>query len=196
MGFKDAMKKAGKKKAGKKKSTTPEVQMDGTDEAVDKWLDADKDFKDAKARKAQAEQVMLPDFEEERIKACERDGEHHSSLKVNGKVTISTKNAYSAIDTDSADEIKEVVGDRFDEFFKEKSEVSLTQAALNDDALLGKLMDVVGDKFDEFFDVKEKLVPTEAYHKQRSTNGSVREMHDRLVDEGLVKPFKAAVKRA
>ena len=194
--FKDALKKAAKKKTTKSKSKTPEVQRDDLNEAVDKWLEASKMEKDAKALKAQAEAAMLEDIEEERIKSCRTDGEFHSAIKVNGKVTVSVQSRYSAIETDSEEEIKEVVGEKYDEFFKETTSVALTPAALEDETLLGKLMEAVGEDFDRYFKVNQAIVPTRAFHEQRATSKEVGELFDKLQDEGLVKPVKASVKRA
>jgi hypothetical protein len=196
MGFKDKMKKAAKKKTTKSKSKTPVVHRDDLDEAIDKWLSGDKKEKEGKAEKAQAESVMLPEAEEERVKACMDEGTHHSGVKLNDKVTISVQSRYTKISTDSEDEIREIVGDKYDEFFKEKSKVELTAAALADEELLDKLAKAVGDDFDRYFSVSEEIVPTKAFHEQRATSTDVREMFEKLEDEGLVKPYKAAVKRA
>jgi hypothetical protein len=195
--FKQAAKKAAGKKKAKSKSKTPAVQRDDLDETIDKWLEADKMMKDGKALKEQAESVLLPDVEEERMKSCLADGEHHSSTKVNGKVTVSTKNAYSKIPTSDEEEIKEVIGeDKFKIWFKEKSKIEITPAALADDAFLGKVMEAVGEDFDRYFKVEENLVPTETFHKNRSLDPETKKAFEALQAEGLVKPYKAAVKRA
>ena len=194
--FKNAMKKAAGKKTTKSKSTTPAVQRDDLDAAIDKWLEADKMMKDGKALKEQAETVLLPDVEDERIKSCLADGEHHSSTKVNGKITVSTKNAYSKIPTDAEEEIKEIVGDKFDIWFKETSKIEITPAALADEKFLGKIMEAVGEDFERYFKVDENLVPTEIFHKNRSVDPEAKKAFEELQAEGLVKPYKAAVKRS
>jgi len=194
--FKDALKKAAKKKTSKSKSKTPDVQRDDLNDALDKWLEASKMEKDAKALKAQAEAAMLDDIEDERIKACRADGEFHSAVKVNGKVTVSVQSRYSSIDPETEDEIKEIVGDKYDEFFKEQTAVSLTPAALADEELLGKLMEAVGEDFERYFKVSQSITPTRAFHEQRATSQDVGELYGKLQDEGLVKPYKPSVKRS
>lgn len=194
--FKDAVKKAAKKKTTKSKSKTPDVMRDDLNEAIEKWLEAHKMEKDSKALKAQAEAAMLDDIEDERVKACRTDGEFHSAVKVNGKVTVSVQSRYSPIGTEVEEEIKEIAGEKYDEFFKEQTSVALTAAALADETLLGRLMEAVGEDFERYFEVKQAIVPTKAFHEQRATSPEVGEVFNKLRDEGLVKPYKASVKRA
>lgn len=199
-GLKNILKKAaGKKSPAKKKSSTPTIQRDDLGEAIDKWLEADKMAKDGKALKEQAEAVILPEVEDERIKKCREDGEHHSSLKVNGMVTVSARNSYSKIEATEENEetLKGAVGDRFDEFFKEKTSVALKSSLLDDESAMGKIIEAVGEEnFERFFDVKQHIEVTEAFHKGRATNPKVAEAFETLADEGLVKPSKNSVKRA
>jgi hypothetical protein len=192
------LKKAAKKKAGSKsKSKTPEVDRPDLNEAIDKWTEGSKMEKDGKALKAQAEGVILPEAEEERVKVSGDDGSYHSSVKINGKITVSVQSRYTTIDTDHEEKIREVVGDKYDEFFKEDTKVSLKPSLLEDEDAMGKIIDAVGEEnFERFFDVKQSIVPTRAFHEQRSTNKEIREMFEELNDEGIVKPYKAAVKRA
>jgi hypothetical protein len=194
--FKDAMKAAATKKESKSKSKTPQVQRDDLSDPVDKWLEADKMEKDSKALKEQVETVALPEFEAERLKACQRDGEFHSSIKVNGKVTVSVQHRYSSISPDTEAELKKVVGDRYGEFFKAKSSVELTKEAMQDETFLGKVMEAVGADFAKFFKVTDEITVTEAFHEQSSTNSVVAEMAKKLIGEGLIKPAKPSIKRA
>ena len=57
-------------------------------------------------------------------------------------------------------------------------------------------MEAVGDDFDRYFNVEETLVPTETFHKNRSLDPDTKKAFEDLQAEGLVKPYKAAVKRA
>jgi len=194
------LKKAAKKKApSKSKSKTPTVERDDLTEAIDKWLEADKMAKDGKALKEQAEAVILPEIEDERLQKCREDGEHHSSIKVNGKITVSARNSYSKIEATEENEgtLREAAGDRFDEFFKEKTSVSLKSSLLEDEEAMTKIIEAVGEEnFERFFDVKQHIAVTEAFHKGRATNEKVAEIFENLADEGLVKPSKNSVKRA
>ncbi len=195
--FKNAMKKAAGKKAPKSKSKTPAVQRDDLDDVIDKWLEADKMMKDGKALKEQAEQVLLPDVEKERAASCLEDGEHHSSTKVNGKVTVSTKNAYSKIPVDAEDEITEIVSeDKFKIWFTETTKIEVTAAALRDAEFLGKIMEAVGDDFEAYFKVDSHLKPTEVFHKAWSVDPEAKKAFDQLEGEGLISQNKASVKRS
>lgn len=197
-GVKDLLKKAAAAKpVTKGKSKTPEVQRDDLNEAVDKWIEASKMEKDAEALKAQAEAVILPEAEAERVKASMSDGEFHSSVKINGKITTSVQSRYSPVKSEDEDAIKGVVGAKFDEFFKSKTDVALKPALLEDEAAMGKIVAAIGEEnFGKFFDVKQTLVVSNAFHEQRSTSKDVKDMADKLIGEGLVKPYKAAVKKA
>jgi hypothetical protein len=197
-GMKDLLKKAASAKpASKSKSKTPEVQRDDLNEAIDKWLEASRMEKDAEALKAQAEAVILPEAESERVKASMNDGEFHSSVKINGKITTSVQSRYSPVDPANEDAIKGVVGAKFDEFFKTKTDVGLKPAILEDEAAMGKIVAAIGEEnFGKFFDVKQSLTVSNAFHEQRAVSKDVKDMADKLISEGLVKPYKAAVKKA
>jgi len=191
------LKKAAKKKSSKKKSTTPEVDRPDLKDAISKWKEGSTMEKDGKAMKAQAEGVILPEAEEERVKVSMGDGEYHSSVKINGEVTVGVQGRYTKIDTDCEDEIKEIVGDKYDGWFKEDTKVSLKPALLNDEDAMGKIIGAVGEEnFEKFFDVAQSIVPTRAFHEARATDADVKKTYEQLHDEGLVKPYKAAVKKA
>jgi hypothetical protein len=198
MGIKDLLKKtAAAKPATKGKSKTPEVQRDDLNEAIDKWIEASKMEKDAEALKAQAEAVILPEAETERVKASMSDGEFHSSVKINGKITTSVQSRYSPVDPTNEDAIKGVVGAKFEEFFKSKTDVALKPALLEDEAAMGKIITAIGEEnFGRFFDVKQTIVVSNAFHEQRATSKDVKDMAEKLISEGMVKPYKAAVKKA
>jgi len=197
MGVGNILKKAAKKKTSKKKSTTPDVDLPHLKDAISKWKEGSKMEKDGKAMRSQAEGVILPEAEEERVKVSMGDGSYHSSIKINGEVTVSTQNRYTKIDTENEDEIREIVGDKYDQWFKEQTKVSLKPALLNDEEAMGKIIKAVGEEnFGNLFDVEQTIVPTEVFHKARSTDADVKKVFEQLHDEGLVKPFKAAVKKA
>jgi len=198
MGIGNLLKKAAKTNGGakKSKSTTPQIDRPDLEEAIKKWEEGKKMEKDGKAMRVQAEGVILPEAEEERLRISVTDGKHHSSVRVNGKVTISTQNKYSPIGTEHEETIRKVVGDKFEEFFKEKTNVSLKPSLLSDEEAMGKIVEAVGEEnFMRFFEVKQSLTPTQAFHEQRSTSKEIYEMFESLNDQGIVNPYKAAVKK-
>ena len=90
----------------------------------------------------------------------------------------------------------EVFGDQTETYFQEKTSITLTEAALSDETILQKLIAAVGqDKFPLYFDVKQHVAPTEALHQGRATNPELAEKAQKLMDDGVLKPYKAAVKQ-
>ena len=177
------------------KKATPIADLPKHTKAVDAWRKAHADEKDAKARKQSAELEFLSDAEEARIEACRRDGKYHSSVKINGKVTVSVQNKYSPIPSENLAEIEKVMGDATETLFRDNTEISLTAKALADEEILKKLIAAVGqENFQDYFDVKQHVVPTEQFHEGRATNPDIGQKATQLIDEGLVKPYKAAVK--
>jgi len=174
------------------------VKIDGVAEkgVVGQWLDAHKDLKDAKARMAQAEAQIIPEAETKRLEECAK-GEFQSSVSIDGAIVVSTKNQYSPISTEFEEDLQETFDDRYDEFFVKKSEVKVSPQALQDPEFIGKLVDTFGKEvFGEYFEVNQKIVPTDAFHNQRSTNDEVREKAQEVIDQGIVKPYKPALKPA
>lgn len=188
-------KAAQKTDAKPSKSKTPVVELPNHKAAIDAWLKAHADEKDAKARMATAEQDFLGDAEDARVGECRRDGKFHTSVKLNGQVTVSVQNRYSPIDPKEYGELEKAFGNKAEDFFKSKTEISLTDAALNDETLLQKLIAAVGeDKVATYFNVKQFVQPTELFHETRALNAEVGEKAKKLIDEGIIRPFKASVK--
>jgi len=178
------------------KSKNPVIELPDKRKAIDTWLKAHADLKDAEARKATAEEEILPAAETERIAACRRDGKYYSSVKIEDKITVSVQNRYSPINTSDFPAIEEVFGDKASDFFSTKTEISLTDAALNDEKLIEKLIAAVGeDKFGLYFNVKQTVVPTETFHESRAVNAEIGTKADILKANGILKPYKAAVKQ-
>jgi len=177
---------------------TKSVKIEGIAEkgVIGQWKDAHADLKDAKARMAQAEAQIIPEAEKKRLEECAK-GEFQSSVAIDGMVVVSTKNQYSPISTEFEEDLQETFGDRYDEFFVKKSEVKVAAKALEDPEFVGKLVETFGsDVFGEYFEVTQKIAPTDAFHQQRSVNDEVREKAQEVMDQGIVKPYKPALKPA
>jgi hypothetical protein len=192
-----AAQKGGPKKS---KSKTPQIALPKHEEAIKTWLEAHSDEKNAKARKADAELEFLPDAEVARLGECRRDGKYYSSVKVNNGadsvVTVSVQNRYKEIPTDSWSELEAVFGeDDTERHFASKTTIVLTDAALNDNAILAKLVAAVGEEqFQTYFDVKQFVAPTNAFHEARATDPEVGKKAQKLIDSGVLQPYKSAVK--
>lgn len=179
------------------KSKTPAVEAPGLEESIKNWRKADKDANDATSRKALAETVILPAADELRTKESRRDGEFHSSIKINDQILVSTQSRYTNIETGDRKALEAVFGNKTDEYFKTKMDIALTDAALDDEKILQKLIAAVGqDKLEYYFKVKQYIQPTDALHEQRTLNPEIGAKAKQLMDAGILKPYKAAVKVA
>ena len=98
---------------------------------IEQWAEAHRAMKDAKSRMVMAESRILPLAEKARVVECQREGQFFSSIKIGGKIVVSTSKAYSKIDPQYSDVLKEEFGDEFDQFFKTQNEVALKSAAIN-----------------------------------------------------------------
>jgi hypothetical protein len=188
---------ASKKPAGKSKSKTPTVSLPDLREQIDKWCQAHMDEKDAKSRKEETADTFMESVEKKRLEECRRDGKYYSSVKVDGKITVSVANKYSPIDPSDNGQLEDAFGDDKAHLFKDVTEISLTDAALSDQAILQKLINAVGaENFQNYFEVKQFIKPTDALHEGRSTNPDVAKKANKLIDAGILRPVKASVKRA
>jgi len=86
----------------------------------------------------------------------------------NIEATVSWKDAYSKIPTENADEIKGLVGDKFNDYFREVNEIVVKEEVAGNEKLLEELITAVGpDTFSKYFDVDQKLVPTTRFTQER-----------------------------
>jgi hypothetical protein len=196
----DAFKKVASAPAAKKsKSTTPVVELEELSDQVKTWVEAKKNEKDAKARLSGAGEEIKPVAEEARRKICMDTGNYASSVKIKAggeTITMSTKNAYSKIPTEQAPQLDEIFGEDKDKFFKEKMTIALTDAAMNDEEIVNKLVEAVGaENLAKYFDIKQFIEPTEALHTQRSTDAKVAAMADRAINEGVLRPYSPSFRK-
>lgn len=182
-----------------KKSKTPHVTAPALQGAINDWIQADGDLKDAQARKETAELAILPQAENLRIDECRREGKFHSSIKLGGEKTVlvSTQNKYSKVDSANRETLEEAFGDKTDEYFKAKMEIELTEEALKDEGILQKLIAAVGqENLAKYFKVEQFIMPTETLHEARATDPEIEAKAKTLMDAGILKPYKASVKRS
>lgn len=193
----DLIKKAAKGPEPKSKSKTPSIVLTGHEEALEDWVKANADKKDAEARQAAAEAKFLEDAEKARIGECRRDGKYHSSVKINEKVLYGVQNRYAPIKNEDMERLEEIFGDKAENFFKPKTAITLTDAALNDEKILEKLVAAVGaENFQTYFEVEQHIAPTEAFHEGRATNPDIGDKAQKVFDAGIVRPYKASCKLA
>ncbi len=182
------------KEKKKQKSTSAAVKLD-CDPAIDAWTKAHDDKKDAESRMAEAEAKILPLAEKARLDESMRNREHTSSIKINDKITMVVQNRYSTINMAEKPSIDSVFGEEdAKRYFKVKQTVEFTQKALNDEQLIKQLLNLVGDKFEDYFTVTEEMVPTPMLHEGRSTDMVVASKANKLIDAGILKPYKPSFK--
>lgn len=189
---------AKKKPAAKKKNAKPETQAEGLHQNIKDFLDAKKQAKTAKTNIARAEGAIIKAAEEARIENCTRTGKYESSHKVSastGTVTVKFPNRYSKIDPDDEESLKEVYGEgNYERYFREQTEVTMTQAAMDDEKFIEEMMEILGEeKFGRYFDVSTHIEPTKAYHEQRVVDKQLAEKHQEAVDQGLVSCTKPSL---
>jgi hypothetical protein len=179
------------------KTKTPAISLENHTKAIEAWIKANADLKDAEAKKLEAESEFLPDAEAARIGECRRDGKFYSSVKVGDKIVVSVQNRYAPISPRDHGALEKTYGGKTEDYFKTKTDISLTDAALNDETILQKLIAAIGeDKFTQYFDVKQSIVPTEQFHEARALNAEVGAKASSLIEMGILKAYKPAVKGA
>jgi hypothetical protein len=187
------------KPASKKKNATPELQVDGPLKAqLGQWLDAKKAEKTAKANLKKHETELIDAAAEAREAHCVRVGKYESSFKVTdgeaARVTVKFPNRYSKISTDDEETMREIYEDDYDRYFREKTEVKMTQEAVEDEDFIETVMNAIGeDRFEKYFDVSQHVEPTKAYHEERALNKGLAEKHQVAADAGLVSPTKPSL---
>lgn len=190
--FAEAAKKQTKKKS---KSTAHCVNIDGIDEAIEKWQANSMAKKNAEAIMKICEKQLIPIAESERLKESQSIGECVTTVRLNGKINVTAKNQYSEIADDDVEQLSKIFGKDFKRFFAEKLEISLTPKAIEDEEIVAKLVAAVGEEnLTEYFEIKQKLVPTTAFHNERSTNQKIGEKAAKAINDGLVKPYKSTFK--
>lgn len=186
------------KSGGSKKSkvTAPEVNLPKCKDDIKTWLKAAEDEAEAKAKKGEAEAKFLQAVDEARLALCRRDGKHYAAIHVNDDITVSTTNRYSEISTGQRELLESVFGDDVKFLFQTKTSVELTSEAINDENIIAKLVAAVGEEnFTRFFSVTQSLTPTELFHTRRSTDPGLSEKADKLIGDGVLRPYKAGVRR-
>jgi len=84
------------------------------------------------------------------------------------EVTVSWKDAYSKIPTEQMEEIKKILGDKTNAFFKEVNDIKVKPEAATDPDVLEKLINAVGaENFRRWFDVNQAVKPNREFTERR-----------------------------
>lgn len=167
MNVTDVLKKAANKKTAKPSTDMVEIPVPPG------LLTSHKEKYDAaKAAKAEfelSEEELLREVKPQYVEKL-RSSYVNSARLVEGDVeaTVSWKDAYSKIPSESSEEIKGIVEDKFDEYFKEVSEIIVREDVAANPDLLEELIRAVGpDTFSKYFDVTQYVKPTSRFTEER-----------------------------
>lgn len=178
------------------KSGVVNTESTDLDPKIDSWLDGRRMVKEGETKMSVAELSILPKAEKLRVEQSLRDGELHSSIKINEKITITAANRYSAVASENFALLKKEFGDRTGDYFLTQVDLSLTAEALADAEVIKKLLKTFGSDFTKYFNLKNSFKPTENFHRDRVLNAEVRGKADVLIAEGVIKPAKSSIKSA
>jgi len=160
------------RKASAKKSTKPStdmVELTVTSGTLAKHKQKYDAAKVAKAELELSEEELLGEVVPSYIEKIKE--EYVSSARIHEgdiEATISWKDAYSKIPVEKAEEIKDLVGSRFDDYFKEVNEIVVKEEVAANPELLEELINAVGpDTFSKYFDVAQHLRPTTRFTEER-----------------------------
>lgn len=191
----DAFKKAAVSKPSAKKSEKHTFTDNSLNSAIDQWVAANAAIKQAEQQKAEAEAEFLPKCEDERIKASTAAGSNETTVILNNKLAITQSKRYSNVDAATMPVLKQAFADDTERYFRTRMAVSVKPSILEDDTKLNELVAAIGaENIAKYFDVVENVVVTEAFHVERSTNPAVTQKAKNVIEAGIIKPYKAAVK--
>jgi len=182
--------------AAKSKSKAPDVECDRIESQIKRWIASKKAVADAEAEMVQAENEILPVAVELRKAELRKTGKYESSIKINRAIQVVFQNKYSKIDPTMIEAFKKAFGDdEADKLVVLKTIISLTEKALNDPSIMETLVKAVGpEKFAEYFKVDQTLVPTERLHEGLALDEDLDKKAQKLVDNGILKPYKPSVR--
>ena len=206
--FGNAAKKTGKK-ASKTGAPVVQIEDENVAQLIGQWQDSKKREKQAVADRGVVEAALIPVCKEARRDYIRSVGSNVTSIKVNGQLTFTVKEkaCYSKIPAftqdptdpeelvDNSEELRGVFGDEYDRLFFVRTSIKLTEAAAGDSAILDKLAEAFGaDRIAEIFLVEQTIEPSPALIAERDLNLNTSKMHDRAIQDGLLKQQKPSFK--
>lgn len=182
-------------KAGRKKDEKPEMADPTLDEPIGRIIQAKAEIEKWKSilatNEQQVEAVALPVL----IASCRHRGQVLTSLRVNGKVTLTRQCRYSAVPVEHRDALAEAFGARMDDYFADTLTISLTEAAASDEAFLKKLMKAMGPDFDTHFTVSRQIAVKEALHNDITLKQDVADKAGPFLETEVLKPAKPSFRQ-
>lgn len=108
-----------------------------------------------------------------------------------GSVTFVTGNKFS-INPDDLEEIKGILGDRFESLINVKHDVKLKSEVFTNEDLQNELMELIGDRFEDFFDTHVSAEVKDNYDSMVYTAVDTHRLMEKL--RTFVKPHKPSLR--
>ncbi len=200
MGLGNLKDKASGKTPAKKKSGMPVVKAsDVVEQAIIDFRSAKEKEKQAKAEIADAEERMLDEADELRVRQSRANGENIASIRLEaGKQSIqfTQKKQFKKMTDENEDAVRTVVGAaNFDKWFKTRTTYSFNGEALaalpNADKIADAIVAALGEHVD-LLHVETELVPTDSYADATTLDPKAEKMGEKLVGLGLAIPYKGS----
>lgn len=177
------------------KSSTPAASIPELTEDIDAWARAKAQLDQAEAAMRDAEAKIIERGSKARLEACRRMGKVESSVRINGRVTLTQKCQYSPIPMEAADRLDEAFGHARSHYFVVSTEAKLTDAAVNDAALMEDILGAIGPgRFAAAFQVKQVFKVSEAFHNDYTLKPEIQERAAGLIEDQTIKPYKATLR--
>lgn len=132
-----------------------------------------------------------------RLEACRRAGKAEASVLINQRMTYTQQNRYSAIPAERMPELEEAFGHSARDYFRQTLKIELTEAAAEDEELLGALIEAIGPEvFARSFKVTRSVKVTEAFHTDYTLKPGVQERAQPFTDDQTIRAARASLKVA
>ena len=138
---------------------------------VDELVDWKKTKKEAEAEISSRE-VNLIDYvqpiqEEDGFKSDYQKSYYLAGMKET--LTFVSADKFTAPTEDDIPSLQDALGDRFSEFLKKETTISLKSGILDNPVLLGELKNLIGENFPKFFEAKQRWSVADAFDVKRFT---------------------------
>lgn len=179
----------------KGKEAKPQISEPAMDATIAQWIEADKEIKKWDGIRTTAEAQILAFAAPARLAECRRMGKVESTVRLNGKVSMTQKCQYCSVAATQLPALKEAFGPAADRYFQSKLQLSVTEAAAADKALLGKLIAALGpEEFAKAFAVKQVIEVGEAFHSDFTLNPEIEAKARPFMDTEAIKAYKPSLR--
>jgi hypothetical protein len=109
---------------------------------------------------------------------------------MNETVTFVSSDRFTAPTEDDIPGLQDSLGDRFNEFLKKETTISLKSGILDNPVLMTELKGLIGNEFPKFFEAKQKWIVADGFDAKRFT--LPKRIYDKI--SAVVKQSKPALK--